>query len=75
MIYIFSFRLEVALQQKKTTKSKIDVAAKNEVKLLEFHKVALPTSNTSSYEPSDIDGVSVDILLKYHPAYLEENVP
>ena len=75
MLYIVSFRLEAALQQKKATKFKIDIAAKNEVKLLEFHKVGLPTSNTTSYEPSDIDGVSVDILLKYHPAYLEENVP
>ena len=41
MLYIVSFRLEAALQQKKATKFKIDIAAKNEVKLLEFHKVGL----------------------------------
>ena len=37
MLYIFSFILEVALQQKKATKSKIDVAAKNEEKLLIYN--------------------------------------
>ena len=73
MLYLVS-RLEVALKHKRAAKSRLDVAAKNEIKLLDFHKVAMPTSNVSIQE-TDVDDVSVEILLKYHPAYVEENVP
>ena len=58
-------------------KSSLEAAAKNEIKLLDFHKVSLPCIDGSSlnYDLNDIDAVSMEILLKYHPAYIEENVP
>ena len=58
-------------------KSSLEAAAKNEIKLLDFHKVSLPCIEGSSlnYDLNDIDAVSMEILLKYHPAYIEENVP
>ena len=75
--YIISFyiifRLEAAVLHSKS-KKQLEAAAKNEVKLLVCHKVSFPAT-PATYQQSDIDDVSVEILLKYHPAYIEENVP
>ena len=50
--------------------------AKNETKLLDNQKVTLPTTDVASFHQqiNDIDNVSMEIMLKYHPAYTEENI-
>ena len=71
---VYAFRLELALGQQKS--ASLILVAKNETKLLDNQKVTLPTTDVASLhqQTNDIDNVSMEIMLKYHPAYTEENI-
>ena len=67
---LWPFRLSSA----NGSRSALDAAAKNEIKLLDYHKADINIKDTK-FRASDVDIISTQILTKYHPALLEDSAP
>ena len=67
---LWPFRLSSA----NGSRSALDAAAKNEIKLLDYHKADINIKDTK-FRASDVDIISTQVLTKHHPALLEDSAP